>query len=830
VVSIGKLSADQGRYYLDQAAEPTTTADAVSSGVEEYYVGGLEAAGEWTGHGAADLRLSGTVGADALNAVLAAVAPGTGEALRRNGSIAGFDVTFSAPKSVSVLFAVGDPFIQRAVREAHRAAVLDAFGYFERSTAFGRRGSGGATSIRGDGLVAAAFEHRTSRAGDPQLHTHVLVANAVRGEDGRWSSLDGRRVYAHARTAGFLYQASLRARLTEGLGVQWTHVTKGVAEIDGVSERVRRAFSTRRAEIQEAMTRAGSSGRDAAQVAALATRRAKDRSITPEQLMTEWRARAAAAGLRRVRELCGRTTPRTADFDASSDALLSPDGLTRDQASFGAREAIQALCATAGAGATVSEVEVAAEQLLTRDEVVRLRGETRAVEAQYSTTELLERERDVLAVAHALRDAGRATAPAEAIAAALAHRPFLSTEQRDLVVRLTTDGDGVAVVVGHAGTGKTTALAAACDAWRSAGVPVIGCAVARRAAKELGDRAGVEAASVQAFLRWSRPLPRGAVLLIDEASMLGTRQFAELLSRVDAAQGKVVVVGDPAQLQSVEAGGALKALGSRLDPIVLKDNRRQREGWERSAVALIRQGAAQEALLQYEAHGRLHVGETGEDVMQRLVDRWRRLNAHEDSLIIAHSRADVRELNGRARAVRRAQGRLGDTELWGAGGPFARGDVVSIKRNSSRCDVRNGDRGVVTGVDVTRRRLQVELDDRTVELDADFLGRSTRDGRSAVEHGYATTAHSAQGTTCRHTLVLARDDAYREWAYSAMTRATEGSHLFVIAGSRRERDEFAPRESARDSRVQLAAALARERADELAIERLYPSAARDISR
>ena len=217
------------------------------------------------------------------------------------GSVAGFDVTFSAPKSVSVLFGIGDPATQSAIHDAHARAVREAFAYFERSTAFARRGAGGAETVRGDGLVAAAFVHRTSRSGDPQLHTHVLVANLVRAEDGRWSALDGRLVYAHARTAGFLYQAALRAELTRSLGVEWTPVSKGSAEIRGVSGRVIRAFSRRRAEIEAAMELHGSSGRHAAQVAALDTRRAKNRAVRPEALAPEWRLRAAKLGLHEAR-------------------------------------------------------------------------------------------------------------------------------------------------------------------------------------------------------------------------------------------------------------------------------------------------------------------------------------------------------------------------------------------------------------------------------------------------------------------------------------------------------------------------------------------------
>ena len=185
MVSVGKLSAGQARYYLDQAATPVSAAQALTSGIEDYYLGGPEAAGRWMGRGSLALALEGRVGDAEFEAVLGGTAPATGEPLRRHGSVAGFDVTFSAPKSVSILFGLGDAEIQGAVRSAHERAVAAAFDYFERSTAFARRGAGGSCVVPGDGLVAAAFVHRMSRAGDPQLHTHVVVANAVRAADGR---------------------------------------------------------------------------------------------------------------------------------------------------------------------------------------------------------------------------------------------------------------------------------------------------------------------------------------------------------------------------------------------------------------------------------------------------------------------------------------------------------------------------------------------------------------------------------------------------------------------------------------------------------------------
>lgn len=205
MLSIGKLAAGPtvGRYYLEQ----------VASGREDYYAGGGEAAGGWVGSGSKALGLSGGVTEEGLGRLLDARHPATGARLREpaaSGAVAGFDLTFRAPKSVSVIFGVGDDETAQAIRGAHEAAVGEALGYLERHACGGRRGKGGAVAVKGSGFVAAAFEHRASRAGDPLLHTHVVVANMTLGPDGRWTALDGRLQYRHAKTAGYVYQAVLR--------------------------------------------------------------------------------------------------------------------------------------------------------------------------------------------------------------------------------------------------------------------------------------------------------------------------------------------------------------------------------------------------------------------------------------------------------------------------------------------------------------------------------------------------------------------------------------------------------------------------------------------
>ena len=256
MLSIGKLAAGQAKYYLDQAEVRVDVVDSVAGGVEDYYLGAPEARGQWLGSAGSELGLCGAVVGDDLRAVLAGLDPRDGAPLRRAASpvrVSGFDLTFSAPKSVSVLFGVGNDELRGQVRAAHDRAVREALGYLERSAAAVRRGAGGAVVEEASGLVAAGFRHRTSRAGDPQLHTHLLVANLGRGSDGRWSALDGRRLYAHARAASFIYQAVLRAELTRTVGVEWTPVRGGIAEVLGVPRAVREAFSRRRAEIEAAL-------------------------------------------------------------------------------------------------------------------------------------------------------------------------------------------------------------------------------------------------------------------------------------------------------------------------------------------------------------------------------------------------------------------------------------------------------------------------------------------------------------------------------------------------------------------------------------------------
>jgi conjugative relaxase-like TrwC/TraI family protein len=809
VLSIGKLGRGQEGYYLQ----------AVARGVEDYYLGSAEAPGRWIGGGCGGLGLSGRVGPDALRAVLDARSPADRQrsliSHRRPDRLPGYDLTFSAPKGVSLLFALGGPELMLEVRRAHDAAVAAALGYLEREAGEVRRGKDGISRLPGGGFVAAAFRHRTSRAGDPQLHTHVLVANMTRGADGRYSALDGQQLYAQAKTAGTLYQAALRHELRE-LGLAWAVRDNGLAEPAGVPHRVLRAFSRRRVEIEQAMAEYGSTSRAGAQVAALATRKAKDYGVHPESLAAEWHARADALGFdararaRLLARLPARLPEPTDLLRASAD-LLSPAGLTARASTFSRPDAIRGWCVRLTHGAPVAEVEALADRLLVCPEVVALGASAGRLTAgavpggaarnarRYTTGEMLATEVAVLTAAAAGRGAGVCLADPDDVAVALADRE-LSAEQQALVRRVASSGAGVEVVIGRAGSGKTSALAAAAAAWRAGGVPVLGAAVAARAALAFGEQAGVPAMTVTRLLAAldkpvagrSAGLARGSVLIVDEAGMLGTRPLARLLAHVRAADAKLVLVGDHRQLPELEAGGALCSLARTLGAIELSQNRRQTDAWERAALDQLRDGDPTHALQAYEAAGRVQRADNGADARAALAASWWQASTSTTSgvgvgvggpspqvVMLAVRRTDVDELNLRARIHMRAAGLLTGASLTVpvtlyAERTFTAGDLVIARRNDYRRGLINGQRGIVTAVEPDRGTLTVRIGGRELNVDACYL----RNG--GLDHGYAFTVHQAQGLTCERAMLLGSDALYREAGYVGLSRGRQRNDLHLV--------------------------------------------------
>jgi conjugative relaxase-like TrwC/TraI family protein len=817
VLSIGKLGRGQEGYYLS----------AVALGVEDYYTGEGEAPGEWLGAGAARLGLSGQVDAEILRTVLGGKAP-DGSPLSggtRRDRVPGWDLTFSAPKSVSVLYGLGGPDIAGEVVEAHRTAVLAGIEYLERHALVSRRRiDGTVTQVKGTGVVIAGFRHRTSRAGDPQLHTHCLAANVVEHDAG-WGAIHSPELYRHARTAGFVYQAVLRGELSLRLGVEWGAISKGMADIKGIDPELLRTFSKRRIEIEAALAETGGDSPAAAEVAALVTRRAKSHEVDPEGLTDRWAAEAKAGGLPLDLEGVLGHFPPTVHLTHLDDAarhLISAQGLTRDHASFDRKDVVRGWCEglPAGAPLDLAVLEELTDGLLEERQVIPLAVDS--PQQRWSTVEMLNTERRILERAADGLDAGLAVVDGDVLDEVMA-KHSLSDEQAAMVDTLCSSGRSIDVVVGRAGTGKTYALAAATDAWRHAGLRPIGLALAARAAAELESSTGMPSTTVAQFLIDSDRYSSGAltpdtVLVIDEAGMVDTRRLARILAHADAVGVKSVLVGDHHQLPAVEAGGAFDALVKRHPHVELTENHRQIEAWERAALDQLREGHDIPKVLDlYDRNGRLHIAATPNDARASLAEDWfASRKAGNEPLMLALRHSDVHDLNARARSLLVANGDLPGDSTVIAGKPFVPGDEIVCLQNDRRLDVHNALFGTVTEINQEDERL--ELTTRAGEVKTipyDYV----EDGH--LSHAYATTIHKAQGATFDHALLLGDDRLYRQAAYTALSRGRIGNDIYAIADPSADRDVelHAPADIA-DPIHRLEIAFSRDAAEELAIEQL----------
>ncbi len=833
MLGIGTLGASSAAYYLD----------TVASGREDYYLGAGEAAGVWLGAHAGTLGLEGTVEPAALHAVLEGVDPTDGSRLdrARTNRAPGFDLTFSAPKSVSIMHALADSDLSVQVRDAHDRAVVAALGWLERNACVVRRGAGGIHTSPGDGFIAAGFRHRTSRAGDPHLHTHVLVANLTRGPDGHWSALDARHVYALAKTAGYLYEAHLRHDLTTQIGVEWGEVRNGIADIAGVPRPLIDDLSQRRHQILERLDELGWHSARAAQVATLDTRTSKDPNVDVDALALDWQDIAADHGitsetltaLTALTALTTRAAPaplpteRVREID---EQLAGPDGLTAHASTFDRRHVLQAWCNQLPAGAPIAEVEELADRTLADPAIVQLRRgqasvtmrrtdrrrmEAPSLGARYSTAELLALEQRLLtdSVARATDSVG-AVDQRDLVEAIRRHR-HLSHEQRRMVRILTTSGRGVDVVIAPAGAGKTTALAAAHDAWHASGYRVIGCAVSARAAHQLQTGAGIRSYTIAAIrqdLANGQAIPPGTVLVVDEAGMAGTRTLAPLLDAAKTARIKIVLVGDPKQLPEIDAGGMLRALDHHIGGIDLKENRRQHEAWEREALTHLREGRAHQALPLYDRHQRITSEPTAHAARACLVhDYLAAYHSGDRVLMIAMHWRDIHELNHRARKQLLDTGYIDGPVLEIAGRDFQPGDRVMTLRNQRRLGITNGTTGTIETVDPNTRTLTMRTDDGTsVALPASYLHADT------IVHAYATTIHKAQGTTVDRAFIYADDQLARETAYTAMSRGATENRIYLAHTLAREPDHG--HHQALDRRRELTRNLQRSQAQHLAVE------------
>jgi conjugative relaxase-like TrwC/TraI family protein len=794
---------------------------------DDYYAEGGEVRGAWAGRGAEALGLVGAPKEGELGVLLDGRDPPSGAVLagaaRRVGGNVAFDLTFAAPKSVSVLAGVGNEAVRRAVLDAHARGIKAALDYLERHACFVRRGRNGLTVLPAEGFVGAVYVHEMARSGDPHLHAHLVIANRVRGPDGRWSSPDMRPVYAEAKTAGTIADAVMRAELTRSLGVEWGRVVNGIAELAAVPVEVREHFSARHAEIMEEALARGLTSRAGIEAVQRETRDRK-RAIAREEAVAGWRARAAEHGFgeNELARALGRARGLTASqyrdhLAVHATMMLEPEGLTRQTSTFTRCEVIQALADVHPEGAPAAHLERLADEILARSCVALTPADQRVGgghrEARFTTPDMLRAEVRLMDAATGRDPHGPVVADERTVDGILARLPTLGADQEAAVRHLCAGEERVRVMEARAGTGKTFTLAAVRDAYERSGVPVIGVAWQGQAADVLRREAGIASQTAALLLRRiergeEKAIPAGSVIVVDEASVMPTRSLERLVHAAAWRSARVVLVGDRAQLPSIGAGGGFAALADRLGAVELTENRRQAIELQRRIAAHLAEGRTADAVALLSESGRLRSFEDAREARVALVSAWAEaeLDSPGRNLMLAHDRRDVAELNRIARWWRDQWGFMSDRRMVVGGTEWAIGDRMVCRRNDYALGVRNGTRGTVVDVGRHAEHLHLRTDHgEVVRIPAGYLRHAC--------HGYALTGHVSQGESVDRTFVLASPDrGGAEWAYVAGSRQRHDLQVFVV------------HHQAEDVEEALARAWSRSQAKSLALDLVDPAA------
>ncbi len=779
MLSIGVMANGQGDYYVALASP-------------DYYLSGGEPLGRWCSQGAHELGLAGTVESDHFANLLSGHTPTGNARLVQNAGERdrrpGWDLTFSAPKSVSTLWSQADPLIRRIIEDAHRQAVESAIAYLEAHAAYTRRGRGG--FIREPvHLVVAQFRHHTSRQGEPQLHDHLITLNIGVRHDGTVGAIESRPFFRAKMAAGALYRAELAYQLQRQLGISIIR-NGALFEVEGVPAELIARFSSRRHAIEEHLAAQGLTGAKASAVAALATRPAKEQAAL-DTLLREWQSVGPAYGFgpEQLRAVLNRATIG-ADVQPLADQALAEalKRITHQNSHFSHADLIRRVAEEAagqGFGADVVRARVTL-YLRSKDAVVIGPKDN---EVRYTTLEMVKLESRLLTVAGQLRNGAFPGLSTTTLNEVYAEHPGLNDEQRAAIAHVGTQG-GCHLVQGLAGTGKTTMLAAVHAAFQREGYSVFGAAVSAKAARGLEQGSGIPSGTVHALLnhfgasRTQTPVPdRGghesavpgrSVLVVDEAAMVGTRQMLQLFEHCAAAGVHIVLIGDHKQLQPIEAGGPFVALTREFGQAEMTTIVRQRDAWARNAVSAMADGHAASVLGEFAARGQLRIAEDQEQAMCELVSDWYRAGAEHphDHLIVASTLREVRALNWMCQLTRLENGDLGSRYLAAPHAVFYEGDRVLFTRNDRLLGVLNGSIGAVVRIDPARQTLSVQLD----------TGRTITITAPALEHlqlSYALTTFKSQGHTAHFAYVLVAGDMLdREVAYVQVSRAKFETRLY----------------------------------------------------
>ncbi len=756
----------------------------------------------------------------------------------RTQTVAGYDLTFSPVKSVSTLWAVAEPSVAAVIERAHQAAVQDALAFIEEHALFTRTGPQGIRQVNVRGLVATGFTHRDSRAGDPDLHTHVAVANKVQTLDGRWLSIDGRVLFKANVAASETYNTALEQHLRDTLGVRFAErpgtdpAKRPIREIVGVDPRLNQRWSTRRAHIEVrrgelAIQFQDDHGRPPtpvealhlAQQATLETRDAKHEPRALAEQRATWFGEAAAAlgSAEAVASMVQTVLAPHAETKTIADSpwvaqaadhILSVMEASRStwqmwHVRAEAQRQVRTIDLPAHAAALVdllvaevldrrSVALVAPPDAIEEPEALRrVDGSsvyTVAGATLYTSTRILDAERRLLTTAG--RRGGTSveqTAVDLALLEMAANGTALDDGQAFLVRQMCTSGARLQLAIAPAGAGKTTAMRALTLAWTQDGGQVLGLAASAAAAAVLAEQTGIRTdtlAKLTWSLRhgdlpdWAATVGRSTLVIIDEAGMADTLSLDAAVQFAIGRGASVRLVGDDQQLAAIGAGGVLRDIQQTQGTVHLSELHRFTDPNEAAASLALRDGDSK-SLEFYLRNGRVHVGDvatTTQDAFHAWVsDRAAGL----DTIMIAPTRNLVAELNRRARAHRLDHSPASSEVSLADGNRASVGDVIITRVNDRR--PRLGATDWVKNGDrwtITHLGKQGDLSVRH--------NRSHRTVRLPADYvhtstglGYATTIHAAQGVTADTMHGLLAGQESRQQLYTMLTRGRAANHLYL---------------------------------------------------
>ncbi len=811
-----------------------------------------EAPGRWA-QGARKFGLDSEqpVTGEQLHTLMAVRRPDSGEELRRAGAsgeaVSAIDATFSAPKSVSAVWALTGLELRERIERAHETAIDGALSYAVRQVPMLRRrvSQDAVVHEKATGLVATSWRHSTARAvedqvPDPQLHSHVLLHGAVR-RDGRIVAIDSRAWLVHQRELGAAYRSELARQMNDlGFAVRrGTGRGERYFELEAIPEplldrwssrhhqvhaAIRQRLAAQERELEATIAGGGSAAADAAMQLELlrrsgqlspaqerlmgaATRSAKA-PVTVADLDAQWRLTALGLGVSRERIEVMRHQHIPALLPAAPREVL--DGLTEFDATFPARDA-RAVALERSAGAPIDAALEQLRELRASEEILVLANGTG------TTRQHRGRERTTVAVAERLANATVLPLPAEVVAAEaerlnakLAERGgVLSGEQRQ-AIELACGTRRLVVIEGQAGTGKSTTLTGITRAHQAAGRRIVitstAALAAERLARELAE-AGVEGTAystvaLQTAINSEQvQLGETTTIVHDEAALASTREQQQLLQAVETSGARLIEVGDPRQSQPVGAGGLWSHLETATRDICahveLTQNQRARDPADQRDQARFRSGEHEPAIRSYAARERIHIADDRERAEDAALDA-----AHADrtagksTIVIAQtSNEHLDALNARAQAIRAQDGQLGPESFPVPGRPYRlhSGDQVQIRRTIDHAEhgpLRNGTTAEVTGIDEDTHQLELALPgERQVALD------SGQGARADLRLAYVQHPFPAQGHTTDTTHLIVAEHATQEGSYVALTRAREETHIYTgdhPAGQLEDTDRLQP--------------------------------------